>query len=81
VLHIPIISFFLLYSCPYFLYCHGLAQSESLKPGENQSSGTQVGEKSVSNKQTQTQESAESECNLSKRASDLYSHYRRKQGS
>jgi hypothetical protein len=33
------------------------------------------------NKQTRTQESAESDSTLSKRASELYSHYRRKQGS
>ena len=47
----------------------------------HQNSGTQVGKESASDKQTQTKESAESECNFSNRASGLYSHYRRKQGS
>jgi hypothetical protein len=51
------------------------------QPGENQVSGIQVVNELVSDKQTWTQESAESECNFSKQASDLYSHYRRKQRS
>jgi hypothetical protein len=40
-----------------------------------------VGKESASEKQTWAQENDESKCNFSKQASDLYSHYRRKQGS
>jgi hypothetical protein len=66
-------------NCGMEYHCQGLNPAGVPQPGENQSSSTQVGKESASDKQTRRQESVDSECNFSKRASDLY--YRRKQGS